>query len=578
MVHGFSLAGYHVVNIAIHIANTILVYLFVLLTFRTPFFKSVSGEDCVSFSRFTIDDSRSLIAFFSSLLFAVHPLQTEAVTYVFQRFVSLSAFFYLLSLVFYIKARLTLTTERTEKTFDIKKPKKFFWRAQSSSLYFLWLVLSFFSAILAMKTKETSFTLPLLITFYEFLFFRDTLKKRMLYITPVLLTMSIIPLTLMHLKGTAGGGTFSLSNLYVSGALSRGEYMLTQFRVIVTYLRLLFMPVNQNLDYAYTTFKSFLDPQVLLSFIFLSMLFGLGVYLVIKTKDNTKENDSGQAGMTKKVNGLAAFCCHSGLSGIGSRFTVHDSRPLRLVGFGILWFFITLSVESSIIPLQRLIDEYRVYLPSVGVSIAVVTSVFLIKERVKSLKAGKIIPGLLVLAAVALSITTCLRNEVWCDRIKLWEDTARKSPGHAIVHYNLGIGYQAHSMLDKAMEQFLITIKLDPCYVDAQINLGNVYQARNMFEKAVEQYLIAIRLKPDYAIAHNNLGNAYQARNMFDKAVEQYLIAIRLKPDYVEAHNNLGIAYYRTGHLENARREFIAGLKINPDDQQAKSLLREVSR
>ncbi len=251
-------------------------------------------------------------------------------TYVFQRFVSLSAFFYLLSLVFYIKARLALTTERTEKSFDIKKPNKFFWRVQSSSL---WLVLSFLSAILAMKTKETAFTLPLLITFYEFLFFSGALKKRMLYLTPMLVTMSIIPLTLMRLKSTAGGGSFSLSNLYVSGAFSRGEYMLTQFRVIVTYLRLLFMPVNQNLDYAYPTFKSFLDPQVFLSFVFLFSLFGLGVYLVIKTKYKAIENDS--------------------------RFTIHDSRSLRLVGFGILWFFITLSVESSIIPLQRLIDEYR---------------------------------------------------------------------------------------------------------------------------------------------------------------------------------------------------------------------------
>src|SRR5208337_5527193 len=132
-----------------------------------------------------------------------------------------------------------------------------------------------------------------------------------------------------------------------------------------------------NIDYDYPVFKSVFDLPVILSFLFLSALFGLGVYL-IKTKDNTKETDSGQAGMTKKIKGLAASGCHSGLSGIGSRFTSHDSRPFRLIGFGILWFFITLSVESSIIPIPMIINEYRVYLPSVGLIICVVTGAFLV--------------------------------------------------------------------------------------------------------------------------------------------------------------------------------------------------------
>src|SRR5208283_5926154 len=143
-IHGLSVTGYHIVNIAIHIANSILVYFLVLLTFRTPYFRDqepgiIGHQSPAPSPPSLVPDPWSLtpelVAFFSAAIFAAHPLQTEAVTYVFQRFASLVAFFYLLSLVAYIKARLALTTESTEESFDLKKSKKSFWSAKSSSLW-----------------------------------------------------------------------------------------------------------------------------------------------------------------------------------------------------------------------------------------------------------------------------------------------------------------------------------------------------------------------------------------------------------------------------------------------------------
>ncbi len=118
------LFGYHVVNLAIHLINAILVYFLVLFTFRTPYFSSqesgVKGQKAsgnqsrtgsdthataIHHSLFTIHYSR-LFALAVALLFVAHPIQTEAVTYVFQRFASLVSMFYLLSLVLYIKGRL----------------------------------------------------------------------------------------------------------------------------------------------------------------------------------------------------------------------------------------------------------------------------------------------------------------------------------------------------------------------------------------------------------------------------------------------------------------------------------------
>jgi hypothetical protein len=107
-VGGGSVTGYHIVNLSIHLINAFLVYFLVLLTFKTPYFTIGNGRGGLRFpdSRFTIHDSRSFIALFSALLFVLHPLQTEAVTYIVQRVASLSTLFYLLSIVFYIKGRL----------------------------------------------------------------------------------------------------------------------------------------------------------------------------------------------------------------------------------------------------------------------------------------------------------------------------------------------------------------------------------------------------------------------------------------------------------------------------------------
>src|SRR5208283_2669984 len=195
-IHGLSVTGYHIVNIAIHIANSILVYFLVLLTFRTPYFRDwglgtgnrFPDSDC----RPLVPGPSSLVPFFSAAIFAVHPLQTEAVTYVFQRFASLVAFFYLLSLVFYIKARLAfvknsvknrdsdhfLTSEDNKKwslsLFFQSMTKHQSLVPGSRFLRSLWLILSFLSAVLAMKTKENAFTLPFVITLYEFCFFSHT--------------------------------------------------------------------------------------------------------------------------------------------------------------------------------------------------------------------------------------------------------------------------------------------------------------------------------------------------------------------------------------------------------------------
>ena len=608
---GLNVTGYHLINLAIHITSSLLVYLIVVLTFRTPFLKTVNGELNVNGeevngelkpegkpftihdSLFTIyglsSDSRSFIALFSALLFAVHPVQTQAVTYIVQRFASLAAMFYLLSVVAYIKARLALTTERTEESLDKKKPRIFSGSAQSISLCTLWLILSFLSAVLAMKTKETAFTLPVIIVLYEFTFFKSAIKKRLILIVPLLLTMLIIPISILGTNRPLGDIISDVSEaLRVQTNLSRWDYLMTQMRVITTYIRLIFLPVNQNLDYNYPAYHSLFQPPVFLSFVFLSVILGTGVYLMVK-----------QVKAEAKTESLLA---------------VSQPQPLpqpafRLIGFGILWFFITLSVESSFIPIADVIFEHRLYLPSAGAFVAVTTAAFMIAGRWKGMEKTVAIAFSIII--IALAGASYSRNAVWQDGTRLWEDVIRRSPGNVRAHNNLGSELMEKKIYDKAINEIRMALLLKPDYAEAHYNLGVIYQALNRFDEAVEHYQTAVKLKPDYAWAHLNLGFIYykafnkadkaeeefltaaglmpdlaeahfnlgliyQSSNRPDKAIEQYLIDIKLRPDHVTSHNNLGSVYYKTGQVEKARKELAVALKIEPDNVTTQNLLKEI--
>ena len=289
-----NVVGYHLLNLLIHIANAYLVYFLILLLFKTPINAS---------SR--ISDRSFVIALVTASLFTIHPIQTQAVTYIVQRFASLATLFYLFTLVCYLKWRLSASAS---------------WGGSRRGQDWLWYVAALLSTILAMKTKEISFTLPFMILLVEFVFFRPITRKIGLTFLPFTLCLAIIPLSISGALGEGEADSFG-----VSDDITRQDYLLTQFRVIMTYLRLLILPIRQNLDYDYPIYHSFLDPAVWLSFFFLLLLVGSALYLLVK---------------------------------------VRPSSPL--ISFGILWFFLTLSIESSIIPIADVIFEHRLYLPSVG--------------------------------------------------------------------------------------------------------------------------------------------------------------------------------------------------------------------
>ena len=650
---GLDVTGYHIVNLLIHLINAILVYFFVVFTFRTPYF-SVSGTSDqgpgISNQGRPVPSPQSRVpnffALFSALLFVAHPVQTQAVTYIVQRLTSLTTLFYLLSIVLYSKGRLitqqsAISDQQTihHSPFTIHHS-----RWVTSGICYL---LSIVSTVCAMKTKEIAFTLPIMILLYEFTFFRSSLKRKLLFLIPVLLTLVIIPISMLHIDRPLGEVLSDLSEKSrLQTDMSRGDYLMTEMRVIVTYIRLIVLPINQNLDYDYPIYRSFFTVPVFLSFLFLSALFGTAVYLMYKSgrgaisyqqsalSNQRLEEDSQQYavrsnGSTTRQLDNSTF--HHSL------FTIHLSR---LIAFGILWFFLALSVESSFIPIVDVIFEHRIYLPSVGAFIALTAALFAAAGKMEKRWrwAEKALLSLLLIIVVLLSGTTFARNRVWQDAITLWENNVRNQPASFRAHYNLGTLYEKNGRLEEAMRELQSAITRKPDSAEAHINLGMVYGKQGRLEKAIGELQTAINLKPnsveahqnlqkvyadlgrfedaaselkyvfainhyeqsvvynqqgrleealreltaavavkpEYAEAYNGLGVLYDKQGRLEEAVRELQTALRVKPDYAEAHNNLGIIYAKQGYLREAERHLQAAVAIKPDYSEANKNLQRI--
>jgi len=498
-VGSFDPFGYHIVNITVHIINSLLVYYLVLITFRTPFIKKSSSE------------ARAReISLAAGLLFLVHPVQTQAVTFIVQRLTSLTTLFFLLSIFYYAKARLLLNDGPNH----LKRK------------YMLYFAFSIFSCVLAMKTKEISFTLPVVLVVYECFFFDGHYRKRAFFLLPFLFTLLIIPLSLINIRVPLGKVLTDINSVSrVQTDILRGDYFLTQLSVIVTYVRLLFFPINQNLDYDYPIYRSLFQPRVFFCATSLLFLLGISLWLYLRSRRD-------------------------------------ESASLRVISFGIIWFFMTLLVESSLVPIVDVIFEHRIYLPSVGAFVSLAMAASVISRRWNRTACI----WALVFIISAFSIATYKRNLIWRDDLVLWSDNVKKSPSKARPHYNLGSSYLLRGLTDKAIREFLDAIQIDPGYSDAYLNLGVAYASIGVEEKAMAVLNKAIQLNPADSEPYYNLGLLYSNKGMGHLAIEQYQKALLLNPESVNTLNNLGIALAESGRIDEAIDQFQAGLKIFPGD------------
>lgn len=476
---GLNVTPYHIVNLIIHLFNTILVFILVEKILKTRLFKE------------KIDSSNNfLISFFASFIFAVHPIQTQAVTYVVQRSEELLALFYLLTLVSYINFYLNKTSG----------PK----------IKYSWYAFSIIFALMATITKEISITIPFAIILLHICFY-DFKKDDIYYILPFIFT-AIFPAIV--------GFEFSKAEENAT-TITKSDYFITSLSVLVTYIRLLFLPINQNLDYDYPIFSSFVEPRILFSTCILCLIIGLGIYFFFKNK--------------------------------------------KVYTFGIFWFFIILSITSSFVVIRDVIFENRLYLAVISFALLFpyffyeIFTNLLLKGRFK-----KIWPVFPIIAIILFSYATYQRNDVWKTEISIWEDVVKKSPYKSRGYNNLGMAYIADKNWEKAKENLERCIWLDPYLSRAYNNLGVIYLRHDDYKTAGQYFLKAVIIQPGFAEANNNLGLVYSHERKFKKAIECYERAIKNSKYYAEGYDNLGMVYYELGQREKAYECFNKAVELDP--------------
>lgn len=291
-VSGMNVVGWHIFNIGFHIANSCFVFLLILWTLELPTLSQGYG------------DKARRMALFGALLFGLHPVQTEAVTYIISRTELLAAFFYLATILLFIKGA---TTRRFGYYFG-----------------------ALLTAALAMGSKEWAVTLPATLFLYDLLFLSNgsfkTAMKRWKAHGLVALSWGVLMYTMSTTKLSGAG--FSVVG---TNNITPWSYLLTSCNVLWTYIRLLFIPIEQNLDYEYPLSRSLFEFPTILSVIGHLLVIGAAIWVFMK-------------------------------------------RKWTLIPFGLAWFYITMSPTQSFVPILDVIFEHRVYLPSIGIFIAFIAA------------------------------------------------------------------------------------------------------------------------------------------------------------------------------------------------------------
>lgn len=485
---------YHLASLILHILNTLLVYWLANLILRQPL--------------------RALIA---GLLFACHPVLSEAVNCISFNDDLLAAFFFMLALIGYIRIN------SGEFVAHIKG-----------------YCLTLLSYILALLSKEMAITLPAIVLLYD-LVLRDAdrpvknLKHRLnvvrqrKYFYVGFITVSLIYLGLRFVF------LYNPQESLKASAGSLFERIIYMPYHIFSFIKLTIYPVNLNADHVYSYPTGFFE---------MGNLVGLAAVLTL----------------------------------VGGAFLIH--RYSKAIAFGIWWFLIALAPVYNLVEIYHPLAERYLYLPIIGFCLVVAAALHAAAQRCFekpfAVNAATLLPAVVILSLY--SAATITRNSVWQNNFTLWSKTVQGSPNSQVARGGLGMAYLNRGMLQAAAKQFEIAIQLNPRGHKNYYNLGLVYHKKGDLTKALEYFKRSVTLNPESVKAHYNLATIYLQQRLWDLAIEHYLKVNELDPEIAMAHYNLGMAYAMQGKLNPAVSEWQKVLQLDPHNPMAQKNLAKAKK
>src|SRR3989304_975028 len=445
-------AGFHLTNILLHVVNVVLVYLLV---------------SAVSRSR--------TASFLTSILFALHPILTEAVNGISYREDLLTTTFFLSSILLFIQSA-------------IRNP-------QSKIRNYLY-PLSLFSYLLALCSKEVAITLPLII------FLLDRIKKNTIkyYLGFILVSGFYLFLRFAWFHNPVEKQlTYPDNSFLVS--------ILTMPKIFCSYVKLLFFPMHFNAEYIIGHTKTPFAATFILSIIFLSVI---GV-ITYRFYDYSKRLFFFM---------LWFFVILAPMMNIIPIANIMAERYLYLpsVGFCAILAYITIGIWRYVCTFISWEDGKvgRWEGGNLNVSTPRFNQLLLV-----------FVTCLILIPAVPYSVFTIKRNKIWKDPFTFWSKTVEDSPDSSRAHNNLGMIYHQQDKTDLAIREFQASIAIEPD-PEYHHNLGMAYQKKGMKEEALQEYYRVLAVNPNSALTHNNMGNILIDKGRFDEGILKFKEAIRL--------------------------------------------------
>ena len=471
-ISGTGVWSYHATNLLIHILAGLTLF---GIARGTLGIKRGTGFQPMFSTEHGLEAHATFPAFVTALIWTLHPLQTESVTYLSQRAESLMGLFYLLTLYGFIRDADESESGKREAVGGNAGRGR---RSRFSLSAFRFPLFSVAACLLGMATKEVMVSAPLVVLLYDRTFvsgsFRAAWRARRRYY----LALAGTWLLLLILAG--GAGSRGRTAGFGLGA-SFPAYALTQFEAIAHYLRLAVWPRPLIFDYGAQWVRR---PSAVLgdAVLVVGLMAATGWLLVAKT------------------------------------------RILRALGFAGASFFLILAPTSFVPLIRQTIAEHRMYLPLAAVVAVLVGALYRFAGRT----AGSILG---VAAAAACLGLTVQRNEDYRTRVALYRDTAAKRPDNVLAHYNLGMALAEAGRRGEAAAEFEAALRLEPQFPQADYNLGNALAGAGRVAEAADAYTAALRINPNYAEAHRALGEVLLRLGRNREARWHFNAAVLLHPD-----------------------------------------------
>ncbi len=504
-IGGTEVWGYHALNLAIHLLAGLTLFGIVRRTLLQPKLRERFGAVA------------NELALATAVIWTVHPLQTEAVTYIIQRAESMMGLIYLLTLYCFIRG------------VESPPPRR-------------WYRLCVVACALGMAAKEVMVSAPLMVLLYDRTFLSGSLREAWRRRWRLYLALASTWIVLGCLLPVSFRNAARNADIY---HVVWWRYLLTEPGVILHYLKLSVWPQPLSFDYIgwpiAKTWISILPSVVVMAILLVATgwalkttsawgFVGAWFFLILAPSSSFIPADS-PAYEHRMYLPLAAVVALvvMGIHALAGRRTVAVAAVLA-VGLGVL------TMQRN----QDYRSEFAIWLDTVN-------------KRPNNPRAH-----------YNLGVISMQAHRVG-ESIGHYEQVLRLKPDYVEAHNNLGIALQQLGRVQEAIEQYEQALRLEPDDALAQYNLGVAFSQVGRFEEAIRHYEQALRLTPDDASAHNKLGGCLSRLGKVHEAMAQWEQALRIKPNYAEAHCNLGNALERTGRLQEAMGQWEQALRNKPD-------------